>query len=298
MTERELAGRGDAEHSKGNAERAKWLDAILADPTADAPRLMYADHLSAQRDPRGEFIALQCAMVRTESMLHTESELLEQHAAEWLGGLELENVEWRRGFPAKASLTAHTFATNPACARVPLESVRLIQFKKEVDALLKAKPHPTVRAFRFGSGFSDQTCRALHAPLFSKAVSLDFSSGEFASEALFSELARANFARLDELVLTGTPLNDAAFSLLSTARFWKRLDSLCVAQTPELTPMMATSLTAATALRTLKLRRELDERWGVSLLKHAPRSLRTVEATVEKLPPLLRGQLEKRFRFE
>lgn len=275
----------------------KWLEAILTDPTADAPRLVFADQLIAQRDPRGQFIALQCAMVRTESMLETESELLKQHATEWLGGLELENVEWRRGFPVKGSLAVHLL-TSEALARVPLESVRLTQFKKMDEAFFSAKPHPTVRSFQFGSAFSDLHCRALSAPLFARAVSFDFSSGTFATSALFDELVKGQFARLEELVLDGTPLNDVALSNLSRTKFWSRLASLSLANTPALTPMMATSLTAATSLRTLKLKLELDERWGVSLLKHAPRSLRTVEATISKLPPLLRGQLEKRFSFE
>ena len=38
--------------------------AILADPDADAPRLVLADALQADGDPRGELIAVQCELAR------------------------------------------------------------------------------------------------------------------------------------------------------------------------------------------------------------------------------------------
>lgn len=301
MTERVVAAVGAG--SKSTRSRpGDWLDAILADPTADAPRLVYADHLAARGDPRGEFIHLQCALGRTlgdEGLLAREAALLEQHGASWLVELEhLREVEWRRGFPVKGSLGVREFATSPACARVPLEAVTLHGFTPQVvAALFKARPHPTVHAFALAGGFGDQTCRALGAPLFAHAVTLDLSAGEYTSTALFDELVKATFPRLRELDLSHTPLDDAQLARLSTAKFWRRLDTLALAGTPQLGPASVTSLTSATGLRTLRLSRELDERWGVSLLKHAPRALRTVVASVETLPPSLRANLEKRFSF-
>ncbi|AEI63690.1 TIGR02996 domain-containing protein [Corallococcus macrosporus] len=38
------------------------LAAVVAQPEEDAPRLVYADHLQQQGDPRGEFIAVQVAL--------------------------------------------------------------------------------------------------------------------------------------------------------------------------------------------------------------------------------------------
>ena len=40
------------------------LQAIIANPVDDAPRLIYADWLEERGDPRGEFIRLQCQLAR------------------------------------------------------------------------------------------------------------------------------------------------------------------------------------------------------------------------------------------
>jgi uncharacterized protein (TIGR02996 family) len=42
------------------------LRAILAAPEEDAPRLAYADWLTQQGDPFGDFIRVQCRLARTE----------------------------------------------------------------------------------------------------------------------------------------------------------------------------------------------------------------------------------------
>jgi len=62
---------------------ATLLAQIYADPTADGPRLVYADYLQERGDPRGELIALQILNRDTPR----ERELLGQHARQWLGPL-------------------------------------------------------------------------------------------------------------------------------------------------------------------------------------------------------------------
>ena len=41
-----------------------FLDQILTDPDDDRPRMVYADWLLGEGDPRGELIAVQCALAR------------------------------------------------------------------------------------------------------------------------------------------------------------------------------------------------------------------------------------------
>lgn len=43
-----------------------FLAAILADPFDDQPRLVYADYLDEQGDPRGEFIRVQCELAKPQ----------------------------------------------------------------------------------------------------------------------------------------------------------------------------------------------------------------------------------------
>ncbi len=40
----------------------EFIQAILAEPDDDVPRLIYADWLQERGEPRGDFIRLQCAM--------------------------------------------------------------------------------------------------------------------------------------------------------------------------------------------------------------------------------------------
>ena len=78
---------------------------VAAEPTADAPRLVYADWLSERGDPRGEFIALQFKKREgplPAARLKREKALLREHGRRWLGALEPvidhQSMEFERGF--------------------------------------------------------------------------------------------------------------------------------------------------------------------------------------------------------
>jgi uncharacterized protein (TIGR02996 family) len=76
------------------------LDSVRANPDDDAPRLVYADALTDRGDPRGEFIALQCAVgPRDAELTLRENELLSANRHLWLAGVP-DGVECRftRGF--------------------------------------------------------------------------------------------------------------------------------------------------------------------------------------------------------
>jgi len=95
----------------------EFITAVVAEPDNDAPRLAYADWLDELKDPRGEFIRIQCDAAKLESRpkLSTQEKqqrtrlkkqaekLLEKHFVDWtapLAGLKLRpgQVEFRRGF--------------------------------------------------------------------------------------------------------------------------------------------------------------------------------------------------------
>jgi uncharacterized protein (TIGR02996 family) len=85
---------------------AELLEAVFADPEADAPRIVYMDFLQQQGDPRGELIALQLA----GKDLQRQRELLALHAETWLGdAAQLIDrapaaYDFERGFLGKARL--------------------------------------------------------------------------------------------------------------------------------------------------------------------------------------------------
>ena len=80
---------------------AAILDAILAAPDDDRPRLVYADRLIERGDVRGELIHLQCAARKDAAMIARESELLRLHRESWERPLRSGRVSfhWSRGFP-------------------------------------------------------------------------------------------------------------------------------------------------------------------------------------------------------
>ncbi len=93
-----------------------FLQEIIAHPRDDAPRLIYADWLEEQGDPRAEFIRTQCELARLPddapqrpALESREAQLLNQYGAVWLGLLppKLRRPHFRRGFveTAEASLT-------------------------------------------------------------------------------------------------------------------------------------------------------------------------------------------------
>jgi uncharacterized protein (TIGR02996 family) len=94
------------------ASKESLLDEILAHPGDDSPRLVYADWLSEQDDPRGELINVQVELERTKDadrFLELEARqvaLLSAHGAAWVGPLAAEalQVEFRRGFVEKVTV--------------------------------------------------------------------------------------------------------------------------------------------------------------------------------------------------
>src|SRR5262245_22351271 len=86
------------------------LAAVLADPEADAPRLVYADWLHEQgRAERAEFIRVQITLARAPAddplrpeLMRREDVLHEENGRRWLAELPaLRGIYWlgyKRGF--------------------------------------------------------------------------------------------------------------------------------------------------------------------------------------------------------
>lgn len=89
------------------------LAAIYAEPASTSARLVYADQLQERGEPRGEFIALQCAGGSSKR----ERVLLKLHERAWLGPLDRfiheKGLVYRRGFPAAGRLVTPSFERLP-----------------------------------------------------------------------------------------------------------------------------------------------------------------------------------------
>lgn len=136
------------------SKEAEFFQAVLAAPDDDAPRLVFADFLTGEGDPRGEFIALQCRLAATpddearRQLRIAENKLLAAHEAKWTADFfavakstpfRKVKVVFHRGFLEEATL--------------PIDAL------DDLEPLFHAAP--LLRRLRFDSpGFTGQT----HAP--------------------------------------------------------------------------------------------------------------------------------------
>ena len=90
LTADELADLRTAKAPPSSTDGVELLAAIYADPSSDDARTIYADWLTSQGDPRGEFIQLQlqrAAGTATPAGVRREAALLKKYAKTWLGPL-------------------------------------------------------------------------------------------------------------------------------------------------------------------------------------------------------------------
>jgi uncharacterized protein (TIGR02996 family) len=83
------------------SKRDELFAAVYAEPDSDEPRIVLADYLMQEGDPRGDFIAKQLSGDDAGA-----EALLASHGAEWLGSLRpfTRRAQFRRGFPTRLEL--------------------------------------------------------------------------------------------------------------------------------------------------------------------------------------------------
>ena len=121
------------------SEHDAYLRAILDRPDDDVPRLLYADWLEKQGDPRGEFIHLQYKLRRLaeddqerRTIEARQQQLLSKHQAKWLGPLaalagKALGWQFRYGFVEAGELPVRTFLEHAETIfqNAPLRAIRL-----------------------------------------------------------------------------------------------------------------------------------------------------------------------------
>lgn len=124
------------------------LAEILADPTDDTARLVYADWLAARGDPRGEFIHVQCALAagtgNTAKLTKRETELRRKYGAVWMKDAKqlARECTMRRGFIASITMTARQFAkVGKLFDREPVEELIVVDPEPRSLGALAGEPH-------------------------------------------------------------------------------------------------------------------------------------------------------------
>lgn len=194
------------------------LASIRAAPDDDAPRLVYADWLSERGDPRGEFIAVQCALARPEleraqrlALEAREVSLLSQHGAAWLGPLAADAVRasFSRGF---------------------LEALTVLDVDA-LDAAAETLGREPLRALVFATGRRVDVARVLAWPWLDSVRSLDLQAARgleapLGREGLEALLTTRRLRGLTALGFTGQGLGDAGAARLGASRAFPRLRAL------------------------------------------------------------------------
>ena len=157
------------------AVNPELLAEVLAHPDEDAPRMILADWLTERGDPRGELIAVQCALARplvrdkAQELAKRELDLLREHGAAWIRehGLDPDRVTaarrhdaverargatlmFHRGFPDELKTSAVDYvAASDALARTPLRRLVVTDATAEqATALAGATPIGSLAALR------------------------------------------------------------------------------------------------------------------------------------------------------
>lgn len=210
-------------------ENPDLLACVLAAPGDDAPRLVYADWLMEQRDPRGEFISLQCETARRSLNPYLREEhrgriaqLLESHEGAWAAPAAEIASSWtfRRGFldevhaKAKAFLAGagELFQVEPI-RRLALESVGKEHARKLAAASWLGRITHLVLQGSFGD---DGTTALAHSPHIAGVISLNLAPevGPRGAEAI---AASPHFRALGTLSLTSNSLGDDGAAAIARA---------------------------------------------------------------------------------
>jgi uncharacterized protein (TIGR02996 family) len=144
-------------------ERQYFLDAIIADPDDDMPRLIYADWLEEHGDPRGEFIRIQCqrnqltpSSPARHDLLKQEQAICKKHGRKWLAEVGVDVLGhhiFQRGFVQKFQLRASLFLKHGdgLLRMTPVECLRMPYLSGQVDRLAATDLLGRIRGLDLGS---------------------------------------------------------------------------------------------------------------------------------------------------
>jgi uncharacterized protein (TIGR02996 family) len=122
------------------------LDEIIAHPADDSPRLVYADWLEDQGDPRCEFIRAQCALAQLPlddpqrvELEGRELALVRQYSKGWADDVRPYAKAWwfRRGFVESIKLPAESYLARASALHksAPLTEVHFMHAYPRLTAV-------------------------------------------------------------------------------------------------------------------------------------------------------------------
>jgi uncharacterized protein (TIGR02996 family) len=229
-----------------SAKARGFLEAILAQPDDDAPRLVYADWLEEQGDSaRAEFIRVQVERARLPRwdarQVHLrlrERALVEEHGLKWKGELpEIEGVTWeefRRGFMATATFASFAVLKEKAgaCwAVAPIEAVS-VRWPRQDEVGKGIAPIPGLRELSITGQLVEYSdvVRLARLPLLSTLRALNVRNCNLGGEGFRRLVASPHLGNLAALRVPGNAIGSRAVRALFNAASLTSLAELDLAE--------------------------------------------------------------------
>lgn len=138
---------------------SEFLAEIVANPRDLTPRLIYADWLEENGDPRGEFIRIQCELAepsddydRRERLDNRQDELRRMYERDWTAPIRDKVTGWsfRCGFVESVEVTAEDFLKHEdqITGFAPIRRLTLLRAEGQLPNVMERRLIPHLEAFR------------------------------------------------------------------------------------------------------------------------------------------------------
>lgn len=215
-----------------------FLASILANPDDKKARLVYADLLQEQDDPRGTFIVLQCTRAelpdddeRVPALDAQSKALLDKHKKAWTAYGDNKGARWefRRGFVEKLSIDAAHLLRNAAAifAAEPIEELSVWKIDEGDTSVgesrlapILALPLDRIRRLSFARCelTSDDFAALASAKTLGSVEVLDLTNGGSLVIPLGPLAKATSLPNLRELKITGCMCGDEAIVELAKSK--------------------------------------------------------------------------------
>ncbi|MCR9201548.1 MAG: TIGR02996 domain-containing protein [Planctomycetaceae bacterium] len=216
-----------------------FLSAITQHPRDMDARLIYADFLEEQGDPRGEFIRIQCELAspsddldRRDVLDRRQEQLRSRHERKWVQILREKVTSWtfRCGFVESVEVSAEQFLKHADAifAATPIRSLTVTSASNLLDRIVA---HPRVAELeglhleRSELSVTDTQCIAQVS--FRRLNSLRLSSCRLV-DATFLPLLDLNVPSLRDADFSANRLRNHSFTALSVSRAFHGITELNV----------------------------------------------------------------------
>jgi uncharacterized protein (TIGR02996 family) len=220
-------------------EAEAFLQRIRAYPDDDAQRLIFADWLDEEGDPRGKFVRVQLALAELpghdpalRDLLTQERELLAAHRDAWeapFRGLATGCV-FRRGFVDEVKVEARQFVrhAHEIFAAAPVRHVHLLDVSDNLSAVMQSPYLGRLAALTvFASHLGEPLARAVARSEYVAGLRrLTLTRNRFGDDAA-EQLARSpHLTALEDLDLGENEIGESGARALAAAPAWANLRRL------------------------------------------------------------------------